>query len=185
MTKPILTVIISTFNEEKNIVDAIDSIKKNLKTPLIITVWDTGSTDQTAIFAKHAGAKVINHPPIKVVEELRQKSIDQANTDWVLILDADERITDSLGKKIDEVIETNQADVVLIPRLNYFLGQAFKHAGWWPDYQTRLFKKNSLTWPKKVHSQPQTKSKAHKLKLSHNYYLVHFNYLTISDFIHD
>ncbi|NOY15029.1 MAG: glycosyltransferase, partial [bacterium] len=63
MTKPILTVIISTFNEAKNIAEAIDSVKKNIKTPHTIVVWDTSSTDQTVVFAKHAGAKVISHPP--------------------------------------------------------------------------------------------------------------------------
>ncbi len=183
MTKPILTVIIPTFNEDKNIAEAIDSVKKNIKTPHTIVVWDTGSTDQTVVLAKHAGATVINHPPIKVVEEIRQKSIDQAQTSWIFLLDADEQVTPTLGQKIDNLIKNNQADVVAIPRLNYLFGQAFKHAGWWPDYQTRLFKKGSLTWPNKVHTQPILKKQSRKIKLDLNSYLIHHNYESISDFI--
>ncbi len=183
MTTPILTVIIPTFNQEKNIVKAIESVKKYIKTPHIITVWDTGSTDQTPTLATHAGAKVIKHPPIKVVEEIRQKTIDKAQTPWILLLDADERITSKLGRKIDQIILQNPADVVKIPRLNYFFGQPIKYAGWWPDYQTRLFKKNSLTWPSIVHTSPNIKPNQKVLKLDLNSYLIHHNYTSITQFI--
>ncbi len=183
MTKPILTVIIPTCNEEKNIVPAIESVKKYIKTPHIITVWDTGSTDQTPILATHTGAKLIKHPPIKVVEEIRQKTIDKTQTPWILLLDADERITPNLGRKIDQIITQNLADVVKIPRLNYFFGQPIKHAGWWPDYQTRLFKKDSLTWPSIVHTSPNIKPNQKVLKLDLNSYLIHHNYTSITQFI--
>ena len=183
MTKPILTVVIPTFNEEKNIVSAIESVKKHIKTPYTITVWDTGSTDQTPVLAHHAGAKVIKHPPIKVVEEIRQKSIDKALTPWILLLDADEQITSALSQKIDQIISQDKADVIKIPRLNYFFNQPLKYAGWWPDYQIRLFKKNSLSWPNTVHSQPTLKENTKTLKLDLNSHLIHQNYTSITDFI--
>ena len=183
MPKPILTVIISTFNEEKNIIGVIDSVEKNIKTPYLIKVWDTGSTDKTTVLAKQVGAKVISHPPVKVVEEIRQKSIDEAQTEWILIIDADERLTPVLGRNIDEVIKKNKFDIIGIPRLNYFFGQPLKYAGWWPDYQARLFKKDSLTWPIKIHTRPAPKKNATYTKLSLDDYLIHHNYLSISDFI--
>ena len=183
MTKPILTVIIPTFNEEENIVGAIESAKKNIKTPHQIVVWDTASTDKTAVLAEKAGAKVIKYHRIKVVEEIRQKTIDEAKTPWIFLLDADEQITLSLGEKIDETIKEDKADVVAVPRLNYFFGQPLKYAGWWPDYQVKLFKKEALTWPEIVHSKPVFKRKVRFAKFELNSYLIHQNYSSITDFI--
>ncbi len=182
-TGPILTVIISTFNEEKNIVGVIESIKKNLSIPYVINVWDTSSTDKTPFLAQQEGAEVIKHSPIKVVEEIRQKTIDQAKTDWVFILDADERITPQLGEQITNMVQKNKYQAISIPRLNYFFGQPLKYAGWWPDYQLRLFKKEAIHWPTKIHSQPIIKQGIQELKLGLNFYLIHLNYSSVSEFI--
>ncbi|MGB9883161.1 MAG: glycosyltransferase [Microgenomates group bacterium] len=108
------------------------------------------------------------YPNSKIVETVREKGIKQAKTDWVLILDADERITPELAKEIKQKIksENNQTGAYKIPRKNIFAQKKWlKFGGWWPDYQIRLINKNYfISWPKQIHSTPVIKGKIDYLK---------------------
>ncbi len=172
-----MTIIIHTHNEEKNISDCINSAK--LLTDKIILI-DMESTDKTVEIAKNLKATVYDFPKSNYVEPAREFGIKQAKTDWVMILDADERITKELAKEIKSIISrsqlnqsesvesvTNSTDLTnltnlthfKIPRHNIFAGVKWlKHGGWSPDYQIRLINKKSfVNWPKRIHSTPVIK----------------------------
>jgi glycosyltransferase involved in cell wall biosynthesis len=166
-----ITVVVHTHNEERNISDCLESAK--LLTDKIILV-DMGSTDKTVAIAKNLKIPVINFPKSDYVEPAREFGIKQAKTDWVFILDADERITEKLAEEISGLINTHNSSLTYfkVPRQNIFSGiKWLKHGGWWPDRQIRLInKKYFASWPKRIHSTPKIKGDAGYLKN----YLVHY-----------
>lgn len=153
-----LTIIIHSHNEERNINDCINSAK--LLTDKIILV-DMESTDKTVEIAKSLDVSVFNFPKSNYVEPAREFGINKAKTDWVLILDADERITKELAIEIKQFLTINSSlfTYFKIPRQNIFAGiKWLRHGGWWPDHQIRLInKKFFINWPKQIHSTPQIK----------------------------
>lgn len=158
-----ISVIIHSLNEEKNIKDCICSAK--LLTDKIILI-DMGSTDKTTEIINNFQLPIFNFPKSNYVEPAREFGIKKAQTDWVFILDADERITNKLADEIKSVIRNSQFSNYKIPRKNIF-GHIkwLKHGGWWPDYQIRLInKKYFIRWPKRIHSTPQIKGDFRYLK---------------------
>ena len=165
-----INVVIYTHNEEKNINDCINSAK--LLTDKIILV-DMESTDKTVEIAKSLKVTVFNFPKSNYVEPAREFGIKKSETDWILILDADERITKELTDEIKSVIRNSclpagvaQFSNYKIPRKNIFASiKWLRHGGWWPDYQIRLInKKHFVNWPKRIHSTPQIKGNFGYLK---------------------
>lgn len=150
-----ITVIISTNNEDKNIGDCIRSALLLTNSILLI---DTGSLDNTIYEAKkvYKDLQVIQKGKISCVEEIRMFSIKQVKTDWVFIIDADERINKELAEEINLTINNTNKTHFEVKRKNIFLGKKWlRYGGWYPDRQIRLIKKNSLVdWPKKIHSFP-------------------------------
>ena len=151
-----ITIIVHTHNEEKNIEGCIKSAK--LLTDEI-TLVDMESTDNTVEIARSLNVSIFNFPRSNYVEPAREFGIKQAKTDWVLILDADERVTEELANEIKFVIRNSQFSNYKIPRKNVFAHiKWLKHGGWWPDHQIRLINKKYFTsWPKRIHSIPQIK----------------------------
>ena len=153
-----ITAVIWAYNQEKNIEDCIRAAK--LLTHNIILI-DLESTDKTIEIAKGNNVQIVSHPNPKFVEPVREFGIQQAKTDWVFILDADERITPKIAKEFRQLTTDNRqpATYFRLPRKNIFSGQKwFKHGGWWPDYQIRIInKKHFVNWPKTIHSTPNIK----------------------------
>jgi len=158
-----ITVIIHTHNEEKNIKDCIESAQ--LLTNNIITI-DMESKDRTKEIVNNFQLPIYNFQKSDYVEPAREYGIKQAQTDWVLILDADERMTNELAMEIKSVINNSKCSNCKIPRRNIFGGVKWlKHGGWWPDYQIRLInKKYFVSWPKRIHSPPKIKGELGYLK---------------------
>ncbi len=157
-----ITVLIETYNEETNLHDCIRSAK--LLTDAILVV-DMNSTDKTVEIAQRNGAKVLLFDsPARYVEPAREFGIRKVTTEWVMILDADERITKNLAEEIHKKINkqdflSNRIKIKThfkIPRKNIFAGKKWlKHGGWWPDEQIRLIHIPALiTWPARIHSTP-------------------------------
>ncbi len=160
-----LAIVIAAHNEEKNVRDVIESAK--LLTEKIYLI-DIESEDRTASLAKKAGAIVLTLPFTPYVEPTRDHSLQVANAEWVLILDADERINKGLTAEIKQILKQIRDDDVThfeIPRKNIFGGQKWlRYGGWWPDYQIRLIKKSAFkTWPRTIHSTPQVAGKKGRL----------------------
>lgn len=116
------------------------------------------STDKTIDIAKAAGVAVASFPFSHYVEPARSFGIQSAESDWVFILDADERITDELSNEIKQKISNQSSETQYkVPRKNIFGRQQWlKYGGWWPDYQVRFLNKKAFkSWPKRIHSTPE------------------------------
>jgi len=157
-----LTVVFQVHNEEQHIKPAVESAK--LLTENIV-VMDMESTDETATIARKAGAKVVKIPKAPYVEPVRPLAFSEVPSEWILILDADERMTPELAREIHSVLEQDEFTHFTIPRRNLFAGKKwFKFGGWWPDLQTRLIKHSAyISWPKEIHSTVQVNGKRGQL----------------------
>lgn len=163
MTKNITTIVFS-YNNDDVIKDCIESAKLVSNNIIVI---DQESNDNTVNIAKNYSAKIFIFPHQNYVEPAREFGINKASTEWVFVLDADERISPELAIEIKSVLNNRKFSYYKIPRKNIFgnpsaaSGAApdsgwLKHGGWWPDHQIRLINKNHLkTWPKEIHSTPQ------------------------------
>lgn len=152
MSKSSLSVVLAVYNEEKNIAKCLDSVE-NLADEIVIV--DGGSKDQTVEIAKKYGARVIvkNNPPIFHIN--KNRAIDAAKSDWVLQLDADERVTSPLAEEIKKIISSNtKFNGFWIPRCNFFLTRFLTKGGQYPDYTMRLYRKGKGRLPAEdVHEQ--------------------------------
>lgn len=179
MVKNKISVVINTFNEEKNIARALGSLKWADE----VVVCDMYSSDQTAEISKKMGAKVVLHKPKKYVELVRNFNISQASNDWILILDPDEEISESLAKKLQDLVDIEEASFVEIPRKNIIFGKWMQNSMWWPDYNIRLFKKGSIIWGEEIHRPPKTEGNGLRLAPEEGFAIIHHHYESISQFI--
>jgi len=168
---------LATFNEEKNLGDCLESVR-GLAAEIVVV--DGTSTDKTVAVANKYRAKVIvrENPPMFHIN--KQKAFEAATGDWILYLDADERVTPELKREILSATRNRIHDGYWIPRKNIIFGRWIEHTGWYPDYQLRLFRRGQAYLPcKTVHEQPVLKGQAGHLKNP----LWHENYQTVSQFI--
>src|SRR5581483_1950068 len=178
MTK--ISVIINTLNEQAVIERAVTSVKWADE----ILVCDMNSDDDTALIAKKTGAKVIFIKKQPFVELARNLSISKASGDWILIMDPDEEIPESLGNKLKERAETyGVTTFVELPRKNIIFNKWIQNSMWWPDYNIRFFKKNSVEWSNKIHLPPQTRGQGIKLPPEERYGIVHYHYISLDQFL--
>ena len=175
-----ISVVINTLNEEKNLPRAIASVK-NIADEIV--VCDMESSDKTVEIAKSLGAKVFSHKKVGYVEPARNFAISKAVNPWILILDADEEVTDKLGQRIGAVLKEPKADYYRIPRKNIIFGKWMKHSRWWPDYNIRLFKKGSVSWNEMIHAVPITQGIGSDIEEKEELAIIHHNYDSIEQYI--
>lgn len=136
-----LSVIIITKNEALNIRECLESVKWADE----IIIVDSGSTDETVAICRELTPHVYSHdwPGFGVQ---KNRALGYASNDWVLSLDADERVTHGLSAEIELTMREGQAHGYEIPRLSSFCGRFMRHSGWYPDYVTRLFLRNKASF---------------------------------------
>jgi len=115
-----LSVVLATLNEEENIAACIDSVKSIVDE---IVVVDEGSTDKTREIAKQYGARVFKVKHEAIFHKTKQKAIDKAKGDWILQMDADERVTSELAKEINAVVRMKNEEII-----KYYNSQKSKHS---------------------------------------------------------
>ena len=173
-----LSVIIPTYNEEKNIRNCLESIKWADE----IFVVDSFSNDKTLEIALEYTERVIQH---EYVNSATQKNwaIPQAKHEWVMIVDSDERVTQELKEEILEILSSEDPlDGYYIPRVNTFLGKELKYGGWGKkeDYNLRLFKRDKGRYENKhVHADIILEGKAGYIKAP----FTHHSYPDLSKYI--
>lgn len=133
-----LSVIIITKNEENAIGECLASV--NWADEVIVV--DSGSTDKTVEICKSYGAKVLTTDDWPGFGRQKNRALNLASNEWVLSIDADEKISKQLRDEIQNAINDNEVNVAFrMPRNSSYCGQFILHCGWRPDYVTRLFPK--------------------------------------------
>jgi glycosyltransferase involved in cell wall biosynthesis len=173
-----ISALIHTKNSEKTVVQALNSVRWADE----IVVVDMNSSDTTVNICKHYTDNIYYFDDVGYVEPARNFGISKVTGDWVLILDADEEIPASLIDKLRKLTES-EMDVWELPRKNILFGHWIQHAGWWPDYNVRFFRKGHVDWPREIHAQPKTEGKRERLPAKEEYAIIHHNYPTVSEFI--
>ncbi|WP_180126560.1 glycosyltransferase family 2 protein [Rhodoferax sp. BLA1] len=170
-----LSVVVITRNEQLN----IESCLRSVEFADELVVVDNTSSDQTADLARQRGAKVAVTPDWPGFGPQKNRALDLATGDWVLSLDADERVTPELRQEILTVIaRADAADCYSIPRSSWFCGRFIRHSGWTPDYVDRLFKRGSARFSDDlVHERLVHRGQSQSLKNA----LLHYSHRSFSD----
>ncbi|MEW6416971.1 MAG: glycosyltransferase family 2 protein [Nitrospirota bacterium] len=170
-----VSVVIVTQNEEKNIREALHSIRDVAE----IVIVDAFSTDNTLNISKEYTDKIYQAKWQGYAKQ-KQMAIEHAKGPWVFILDSDEKFTGTLREEITYAVNNEVYSGFYVPRKNFFLGKWIRHGGWWPDYTLRLFLKNKATMEnRRVHEKVVVDGKVGYLRSP----LEHYTYNTVSDYI--
>lgn len=172
-----ITVIVPTFNEEKN----IEACLKSVTWADEVFVVDSYSEDSTPDIAKKYANRFVQH---EYVNSATQKNwaIPQASHPWVMVVDADERVTKGLKEEILSLLEKDGAgyDGFYIYRINHFLGKRINHCGWNSDDVLRLFRRDKGRYQdREVHADVILEGKSRHLE----HKLLHFTFTDFDQYL--
>ncbi len=167
-----LSVLILTKDEEKNIERAIRSVQGLAQE---VVVLDSGSTDRTVEIAKELGAKVFFREWKGYPDQLNY-GIGLCSGDWVFVLDADEEVSKELRESIGQAIKNPKHDIYMVSRRTYYLGDFLKHA-WYPEWRIRLFRKGEVRFEGLLHERAVFSGSVGRLKGD----LYHYSYKSLKD----
>lgn len=189
---PSLSVVFSVHNEEKLFEEALKSVK-SLADEIIVV--DNESTDKTVQIARKYTKNIYEHKNTpNSLNSTKNYGFSKAKSDWILSLDADERVSSELAKEIRSVIsagslrnfrqpiDVSQTSVngYWIPRKNIVFGKWIQHGIWYPDKQLRLFRRGSGKFPEK-HNHEYLEVTGELAELQNH--LIHQNYQSIVQFV--
>ncbi|MBA3685200.1 MAG: glycosyltransferase family 2 protein [Planctomycetes bacterium] len=175
--RPLLTVLIPTYNEERNLPDCLASVAWVDE----IFVVDSFSSDRTVEIARAAGARVVQHQYLNSANQ-KNWAIPQCTHRWVMVVDADERVTPALADEIRAALAHPggpAAAAFSIPRDNWIFGHRIRHGGWGSDRLTRLFDRERARYKDlEVHADMQVDGPVARLEQP----LEHWTYRTFDDY---
>lgn len=174
-----LSVVLATYNEERNLQKCLDSIR-DIADEIVIV--DGQSQDDTVNIAKKFKARIflVENQPLFHIN--KQIALEKAKGKWILQLDADEVVTDALRQEILETVKQDKQIIngYYIPRKNYFLGRWMRKGGLYPDGVIRLVRKGKAFFPcQSVHEQIRVEGKVGWLKNP----LLHYSYPTLKEYL--
>lgn len=173
MTK--LSVVILCLNEEAMIEDCLASVKFADE----ILVVDSFSSDRTLEIARRYTDRIVQRR-FEGYAAQKNWGYSQAEHEWVLNLDADERVTPELATEIQEILRHPQHDGYWIHRRNYFLGKEIRYGSWSGDHVLRLFRRDRARYPDiQIHSELVLDGKAGSCRQS----MLHYSYRSVDDFV--
>jgi len=173
-----ISAVIIAFNEEERLPAALDSVRGVADE---IVVVDSFSTDRTLEIAKAAQVRVWQNR-FEDYGQQKNFAMGKASHEWILNLDADERVSPELKNAIIELKEKKMPETVAafaIKRKTFYLGRWIRHSGWYPDRKIRLFKKSAAAWQGRIHEKLQVTGAVDSLPGS----ILHFTYRDISDHV--
>lgn len=144
-----------------------------------IVVVDGGSSDRTMEVAQHFKAKIFPEPNWQGFGAQKNRALDHASADWIISIDADERVTPELAEEIQRVIASPDAlNAYSMPRLSSYCGQFMRHSGWYPDRVVRLFRRGTARFSDDVvHERLLTTGPVGQLQNP----LIHYSYRSLDD----
>jgi glycosyltransferase involved in cell wall biosynthesis len=183
---PGIAVVINTLNEESNIGDCIGSVRSLADE---IVVCDMHSDDRTVEIAHQRGARIIHHPRTGFVEPARRYAISHARREWILVLDADERMTDGLAARLKRVAGEDRCDVVSFWSLYWYFGGWVRHGRFFSGEWRRFFRRSVYleTYDEaeeQIHHNFVSLTRATRIcQLSEEYYIQHYAYPTVEKYL--
>lgn len=169
-----LSAVVITYNEENNIERCLGSLGFADE----IVVLDSFSTDRTVELARKYTGNVACREFTGFSDQWNA-ALEMAREDWVLIVGADEVVSDKLAAEITDAIADGSCDGYRMPRLTWFVGRPIQHCGWYPDYQLRLARKSRARFPDRlVHEHLVVDGIIGALK--HD--LAHYSYTSLDDY---
>jgi tetratricopeptide (TPR) repeat protein len=175
-----VSAVVNTLNEERNLGDALRSLAWADE----VVVVDMHSDDATREIAARHGARVLLHERAGVVEPARDFAIAQATGEWILVLDADERVPEPLARQLDAIAREDAADVVDVPFRNWLCGRWLDATGWGGgDWHIRFFRRGAVRWGDRVHALPEVRGRRARLPVAEGNAILHFNYDDLHQFV--
>lgn len=173
-----LAAVVLTHDEERHIGECLDSLAWADRRVVI----DSLSADRTLEVARARGAEVLQRRFDDFAAQ-RNAALEAVDADWVLFVDADERVTPELAAEIRQVLRTQSSEGPVgwwIPRHNYMVGHRMRGGGWHPDHQLRLMRRGHARYDpaRPVHEVVILDGKAGYLQNS----LIHYNYDSVAQF---
>lgn len=168
-----LTAVILTLNEAAHVQECV----RSLEWADDVVVFDSYSDDGTRELAEQAGATVLQNKFENYAQQ-RNAALDAVLADWIFFVDADERGTAALAEEVRHVIEKRPEAGWYVPRHNYIFGNLTLGAGWFPDYQLRLFRQGKVRYRRPVHEVADVVGGIGYLQNV----LVHHNYRDVAQF---
>jgi len=171
-----LAAVILTRNEAVHITECIEAVQPWVD---VVVAWDALSDDATCDLARAAGALVVQRPWDNFAAQ-RQAVLDTIAAEWILFVDADERVTWAVGREVRMVIAQNTCNGYWIPRRNFMVGHEMRAGGYFPDYQLRLLKRSAAHYDatRAVHETVDVGGAEGRLQAP----LLHFNYHSWAQF---
>ena len=169
-----LSVIVITRNEAHNLHDCLQSVQSLADEVVVI---DSNSTDGTCDIARQFGAVVSQPADWPGFGPQKQRALDLATCDWVLSLDADERVTPELAQEIQQVLMNDAHAAYQMPRLSWYCGKFIRHSGWQPDHVLRLFPRTQARFSDDLVHERVISDLPLKTLRNH---LLHYSYLNFS-----
>ena len=178
--RPRVALCVITKNEEEHIAGCLSSVTAIEGLVQEVVVLDSGSTDRTVEIAREHGARVETHPFDGYIEQ-KNRAISLATADWILALDADERLTPELGREMLEALAAPDLPAGFsMPRRNRYLGRWIRHGRWYPDRKVRLFSRERGRWGgRNPHDHVQVDGPVRDLRGD----LLHYSYASLSDHV--
>lgn len=179
--RPRFSAVIVTLNEELNIRRCLEHLAWCDERIVI----DMHSQDRTRELAADLATTVLLQEPIPHMEFARNRGIDAATGEWILVVDADECIPAKLADRLREYVASDaEVAAIWIPRMNYCFGLPVPHATGFPDYQLRCFRRGAGTYPDRLHSAPGIQGRTAFLPIQDGVWIVHDRKgVTISDVV--
>jgi glycosyltransferase involved in cell wall biosynthesis len=168
-----LSVILITRNEESNLDECLASLN-NLASQIVVV--DSQSNDKTLEIAKKYSATIDSPADWPGFGPQKNRALKLATEEWVLSIDADERLTPALRDEINHILAHPKSDhsCFAIPRRSWYLGKFMNHSGWYPDYVVRLFRRGAAEFSDDlVHEQLLCKGDIGRLRNP----LLHFSFM--------
>ncbi|KPJ69458.1 hypothetical protein AMJ44_03835 [candidate division WOR-1 bacterium DG_54_3] len=173
---PEISVVIATKNEERNIRDCLESVKWADE----IIIVDDASSDKTVEVCKVYTDKIFINDSKGSFHKNKNFGLEKAVGDWILSLDADERIPEDLSKEIRIAVKDERKVGYYISRKNFFLSKWIRGCGWYPDYIIRLFRKGVTKWPLEIHDVPMIKERDKVGYLRNS--MIHISYTSLEQY---
>jgi len=175
-----ISAIIVVKNNPSHLFESLDSIN-DFVSEIIIGDIDIGNDYRKRLLENKKVKSVTLPSSVPFADLVKEDLKKETKGEYILYLDPDEIFPTINNKQLTILLQ--KYDYFYFPRKNIIFGKWIEHSRWWPDYQLKLFKKNSVIWPKEIHPIPKTKGKEFRFDPKEENAILHYNYGDIDQYL--